>query len=194
MNKLFADLGKLAYTKVMVIGLIVGALFYFFVYDDGSAIDAQLVGVRQKLAQEEVKKKETENTLKQVREMQDTVGRLSTQYQEISKRLPPVLYSIDINKTIDGFARTSGVKIKSKKPASDIPGEVVEEVPIDVILEGSYTELAQFTYFVSTAEKMSRVKKIVITSDNETRPSKKLKFEGQVVGYRLAPEKVGKPQ
>ncbi len=65
--------------------------------------------------------------------------------------------------------------------------EVVEEVPVDVTLEGTYAELAQFTYLVSAAERMARTKNVIIT---ESEPGgKKLKFEGQVVGYKLAEEK-----
>ncbi len=47
--------------------------------------------------------------------MQEKVGQLSQKYEEISRRLPSVLFSIDINKAIDDFARNAGVSVKSKK-------------------------------------------------------------------------------
>nr|BFD65893.1 hypothetical protein HAGR004_09150 [Bdellovibrio sp. HAGR004] len=186
MNKLFDTLAVQTIGKILVIGLALTGLYWNFIYDDGSAVDAQIATVNQQLQEEENKKKDTDATLKQVQEMQEKVGQLSQKYQEISRRLPAVLFSIDINKAIDDFARNAGVSVKSKKPGENIKKEVVEEVPVEVILEGSYAELAQFTFLVSTAERMARVQNIVLS---EAEPgSKKLKFEGQVVGYKLAPE------
>nr|BFD58626.1 hypothetical protein CKG001_07330 [Bdellovibrio sp. CKG001]BFD62051.1 hypothetical protein BdHM001_07320 [Bdellovibrio sp. HM001] len=186
MNKLFDTLAVQTIGKILVIGLALTGLYWNFIYDDGSAVDAQIATVNQQLQEEENKKKDTDATLKQVQEMQEKVGQLSQKYQEISRRLPAVLFSIDINKAIDDFARNAGVSVKSKKPGENIKKEVVEEVPVEVTLEGSYAELAQFTFLVSTAERMARVQNIVLS---EAEPgSKKLKFEGQVVGYKLAPE------
>lgn len=187
MNKFFETISTYSMGKAFIIGLAIAGFYFFTLYDDGSSVDAQMSSVNQQLKEQESKKKDTDATLKQVREMQDKVGRLSTQYQEISRRLPSALFSIDINKSIDAFGRNAGVNVKTKKPAENVRKEVVEEVPVDVSLEGSYSELAQFVYLVSSAERMSRVKNIIIT---EVSPgAKKLKFDGQVVGYKLAPEK-----
>ncbi|MGE5086928.1 MAG: type 4a pilus biogenesis protein PilO [Bacillota bacterium] len=189
MEKIFEKLSSFTMGKAFVIGLLVVGIFYFTLYDDGSALDGQIASIGQQLTQEEAKKKDTDATLKQVREMQDKVGRLSQQYQEISRRLPNALYSIDINKSIDSFARTAGVDIKAKKPGDNIKHEVVEEVPVSVSLEGTYAQLAQFVYLVASSERLARVKNIVISSSEGEGIAKKLKFEGQVVGYKLASDK-----
>lgn len=192
MNKFFDQLAAQPFNKVLLIGLVLTGLYWYAIYDDGTAVDAQITSLAQQLQEEENKKKDTDATLKQVQEMQEKVGQLSAKYQEISRRLPSVLFSIDINKAIDDFARNSGVSVKSKKPSENIKKEVVEEVPVEVSLEGSYAELAQFTFLVSTAERMARVKNIVISEGEPN--SKRVKFEGQVVGYKLAPEEKKKPE
>ncbi len=196
MNKFFETLSSYTMSKVFIIAGITAFLYWYMVYNDGSAIDAQIASVTQQLQEEEVKKKDTDATLKQVQEMQEKVGLLSQKYQEISRRLPAALFSIDINKAIDDFARAAGVSVKAKKPAENIVKAVVEEVPVEVSLEGSYAELAQFTYVVSAAERMARVRNIVISQGGPN--VKKLKFDGIVVGYKLAPEKpkeeAGTPQ
>lgn len=192
MNKLFEILAAQEIGKTLLIGLAVTGFYWYGVYDDGANLDAQLAQIGQQLQVEENKKKDTDATLKQVQEMQEKVGQLSLQYQEISRRLPAVLFSIDINKAIDDFARNSGVSVKMKKPAENIKREVVEEVPVTVTLEGNYSELARFTYLVSTAERMARVKNVVISET--TANAGKLKLEGQVVGYKLAPEEKAKEE
>lgn len=173
-------------SKILFMGLVLTGLYWYAVYDDGTALESQIAQVSQQLQQEEAKKKDTDATLKQVQEMQEKVGQLSLKYQEISRRLPAVLFSIDINKAIDDFARNAGVSVKTKKPGENTKREVVEEVPVSVTLEGNYSELARFTYLVSVAERMARVQNVIVTESTAT-PGK-LKFEGQVVGYKLAPE------
>lgn len=185
MNKFIEILAGQEVGRILLIGLALTGLYWYAVYDDGSALEAQIAQVSQQLQQEEVKKKDTDATLKQVQEMQEKVGQLSLKYQEISRRLPAVLFSIDINKAIDDFARNAGVSVKAKKPGENTKKEVVEEVPVNVTLEGNYSELARFTYLVSVAERMARVQNVIVT---ESTTSGKLKFEGQVVGYKLAPE------
>lgn len=186
MNKIVDQLLAQPISKILMMGFLLTGLYWYSVYDDGSAIDTQITAVNQKLVDEEKKKKDTDATLKQVQEMQEKVGQLSAKYQEISRRLPSSLFSIDINKAIDEFAKNAGVSVKIKKPAENKKSEVVEEVPVEVTLEGSYSELAQFAYLVSIAERLARVKNVKV-SEGEV-GSKKLKFEGQVVGYKLAPE------
>lgn len=185
MNNLLQKFAAFSIPKVLIIGLAFGGFYYMTAYNDGSSLEARIAQVDKSLAEQELKKKETDAALQQVKEMQEKVGLLSQQYQEISRRLPSALFSIDINKAIDGFARTAGVSVKSKKPSPNLKREVVEEVPVDVELEGSYAELAQFVYYVSVAERMSRVKNVVI-SEGADGSLKKLKFVGQVVGYKLA--------
>lgn len=192
MNKFFETLAFQQISKVLIIGLGLTVLYWSTIYDDGSAVDARIVQVQGQLQEQQNKKKDTDATLKQVQEMQEKVGQLSHKYEEISRRLPSTLFSIDINKAIDDFARNAGVSVKSKKPAENIKKAVVEEVPVEVSLEGSYAELAQFTFLVSTSERMARVKNIVL-SEREA-GSKKLRFEGQVVGYKLASDEKKKTQ
>lgn len=193
MNKFFETLAAQEVSKILMIGLGLTAFYWYFLYDDGSTLVAQIASINEQLTVEEDKKKDTDNTLKQVQEMQEKIGQLSLKYQEISRRLPSSLYSIDINKAIDDFARGSGVSVKSKKPGENVKGELVEEVPVEVTLEGTYAQLSRFTFLVASAERMSRVKNVVIATTPEE--PKKLKFSGSVVGYKLAPEKpVVKPE
>ncbi len=186
MNKFFETLSSYSFGKVGVIALVAAGLYWYMLYDDGSAIDAQISAVSQQLREQESKKADTDNTLKQVREMQEKVGQLTAKYQEISRRLPTDLYSIDINKAIDSFAKASGVSIKLKRPGDNIKKEVVEEVPVDVSVEGTFAQISQFVYVVTSAEKMTRVKNVVISESADG--AKRLKLDAQVVGFKLAPE------
>lgn len=188
MNKLFEKLASYTITQACIVGLILGAFYYFFMYNDGTALDAQVRTFQDQIRQEEVKKRDTENALKEEALIKESVGRLSQQFQEVSRRLPTTLYSIDISKSIDTFVQSSGVSLKSKKPGTTVRKDLVEEVPVSVIVEGGYNEIAQFIYQISSAERLTRVKNFVI-SPLEDKSSRRLRFEGQIVGYKLSGDK-----
>jgi type IV pilus assembly protein PilO len=188
MNKVFERLAALTMQRVVILAVVASALYFYMMYDDGSSIEANIGKKNGEVAAEEAKKKDTDAALKQVKEMQQKLGLLSQQYQEISRRLPATLYSIDINKAIDGFARNAGVTVKEKKPGEVVKKEIVEEVPVQVVLDGTYAELAQFTFLVSRAERLTRVKNIVLTLKDKGQVGH-LEFVADVVGYRSAPEK-----
>lgn len=184
MNKIYEKLASMKMSQVLGVGIVAAVFYFFMAYDDGASIKAQMIALNKQIEQELVKKQDTEATLKQETLMKENISKLNQQYIEVSKRLPSTLFSIDINRAIDTFARTASVDVKTKKPGTPVKTEVIDEIPVEVSLEGDYSELAQFVYFVSTAEKLTRVKSFVISKDDK-KGSVKLKFEGQVVGYKL---------
>lgn len=189
MNQIFGKLAGLTNGRALIAGLILGALYYFMLYDDGSALQAQIGVLNTQLVAAEAKQKDTEATLQEEVRMKDTVGRLSEQYAFIAKKLPSELRSSDMVRAIDSVAKTAGVSIKLKKPGNLGKKEVVDELPVDVNLEGTYAQIAQFIYHTSNLERLTRILNFsIIASNPEAGLQGPLKFDGQVVSYKLAPE------
>jgi len=187
MNQFFEKISALTNGKALMIGLILGGLYYFMGYDDGAGIQAQIQVIAKQVNEAETKKKDTEATLAEEARMKDAVGKLSEQYAFISKKLPSELKSSEMVRGIDSVARQSGVSVKFKKPGTVAKKEVVEELPVDVTLEGSYSQIAQFIYYTSNLERLTRVLNFSVYAQDDSR-ERPLKFEGQVVSYKLAPE------
>ncbi|MFZ4403705.1 MAG: type 4a pilus biogenesis protein PilO [Pseudobdellovibrionaceae bacterium] len=190
MNKLFEFLAALNMQKTLMLALVVGAGFYYTAYNDGSALNSQLQTVEQSLQAEEANKQKTESVLKEKVRMQETLKSLGQQYEEVSKKLPSLLTALEVTKAIDEYARTSAVSVKLKRTGNVEKKELVEEIPVDVALEGSYVQLAQFIYFISSAERLTRIRNFSIETITEGNASR-LKLDGQIVGYKLAEEKKG---
>lgn len=186
MNRITGWLSTASMQSVLIMGLMATAGYWLTLYDDGSGIDRSVAEVVKSLKVEEKKKKDTDASLAYAKQMQERVGKLSQVYQEISRQLPATLYSVQLNKDIEGFALRAGVAVKNKSPGVNAVRGIIEEVPYQVTLEGDYSQLAQFVYIVSMAERMSRVQNIRITDSEQGH--KKLKFDAQVVAYKLAPE------
>lgn len=186
MNKFFQALVNYTLQQVLIFGIVAGLAYYFLLFDDGGTIQSSIQGIQAQIQQEEVRKKDTEATLKEAQRMKDAVVQLSRQYQEISRRIPSNLTSIELNRNIDAFARNSGVSIKSRKPLAIVSKEIVDEVPVQITLEGGYSDLAQFLYLVSSAERVTSIKTFLMRPVE--RQASRVRFEGTVIGYQLADE------
>ena len=164
-----------------------GLAYYFALYDDGAVLTAQIGVLNGQLQEAETKKKDTEATLQEEARMKDAVGKLSEQYAFIATKLPSELKSSEMIRGIDSVAKMAGVSVKMKKPGTVTKKEVVEELPVDVTLEGTYAQIAQFVYFTSNLERLTRVLNFSLAAQDDTK-DRSLRFEGQVVSYKLAPE------
>ncbi len=187
MNQLIEKLTSMTNGRAIIIGLMIGAAYYFMMYDDGSALTHQVTVVSGQLKEAETKKKDTEVTLREEAGMKESVGKLSEQYALIAKKLPSDLKSSEMIRGIDSVAKMAGVSIKMKKPGSVSKNEVVEELPVNVILEGKYSQITSFIYYTSNLERLTRVLNFSITAPDDAK-NKPLRFEGQVVSYKLTPE------
>lgn len=185
MNKVFAKLNLYSMVQILSFSVVLSMIFYFTMYDDGHQVRSEIATLAQQLNEESVKKAETEKALAEEARMKESVVLLSQQYQELSRRIPTSLTSIELNRNVDAFARNAGVSIKSRKPLEIKKGQIVEEVPIEVSLQGSFAELAQFVYVVASSERVTALRSF---SFSPIEKSTQLKFEGVVVGYQIAPE------
>lgn len=186
MNKILDRIAIISNRNALIIGLALGLGYYFGAYNDGSELQAQIQVVSKKLAEAQTKKKETDAILKEEERMKDSIGKLSEQYAFISKKLPSDLKSADMVRSIDNVAKVSGVSIKVKKPGAVEKKEIIEELPVDVVFEGNYGQVASFIYHLSNSERLTRFMNFTMSTQEEGK--KALRVEGQVISYKLAPE------
>src|SRR5688572_20317907 len=162
MNKLLKQLATLDNQKILVGAVLVGLIYYAVLYNDGATIETEIATVRQEVNAEEEKKKDTVATLAEEKRMKQAVVILSEQYQVISKTLPTQLSEHEINGALQGYARDTRVRIKSSRPGVPEKMEIVQEVPWEITLEGKFPEIMKFITHVSSSERLTRLKSIVI--------------------------------
>ncbi len=190
-QKILVKLSQMSSQKVLLLAGILTAAYYFTLFSDGAAMQDEIQKTKVELIAQEAKKKETEGILKEESRMKESINILGQQYQEITKQLPQGLSSFEINKSIDAFGRTSGVNVKSRKPERGEIHDVIEEVPVSVSAEGKFAEIAQFLYLIASSERITSLKKISISSTGKN--VNLIKFEGIVVGFKLAEQIPAKP-
>lgn len=187
MERFLERLSRLSNGRAIVIGLILGAAYYSTMYNDGSTLNQQIAVISGQLQEAEKKKSDTEATLQEEARMKEAIGKLSEQYAFIAKKLPSELKSSEMIRGIDSIAKMAGVSVKMKKPGIVNKREVVEDLPVEVVLEGTYSQIAQFIYYTSNLERLTRVLNFTVMTQDDSK-EKPLRFEGQVVSYKLAAE------
>lgn len=187
MNKVFNFLVAASFSRILFFGALLGGLYYYALYDDGSTLKSQIANIDTQVQAETVKKKDTEKNLNEEKRIKENVGLLSQQYLVISKKLPTSLTKNEVVKFIDSFSKQSNLKSKSIKPEEVISQEVVDELPISVTFVGKYSEIAKFIYKLSRSDKILRFRKMTIGKSTDQTGT--LELMGTISGYKLATEK-----
>lgn len=183
MNQLLNRIVALPMQKVLFFGLVLaGSYYFFFTYDTYNNLNARQEVLARDIAKEKEIQKDTDMTLKKELEVKDSVAALSQQFEKIAKSLPTVLTQSDIMAFIDVFAKESAVKVTLKAPLPSTKLEVIEILPVNVALRGTYFEIGRFIQKVSVFEPITRVSDYKITRDSSG--SGIYLFEGKILGYR----------
>jgi type IV pilus assembly protein PilO len=186
-NNLLIRLAALTPKQALFFTLILGALYYFMFFNDGSDLQNKITTVQDQITKEEQKATEADAALKEVEQVRATVGALSEQFKTVSQALPSEVQMSDIIRTVDTVSRASGVSIKSKEPRPVVNKDYYEQIPLKITMEGSYSEITMFLYYLASTERIMKVENFSMGNPN---PSDKispgrLTFEGQVVSYRF---------
>lgn len=186
-NTILSRLAALTYQKALIVAIAVAALFYFTLYDDGSAVDKKIADLQNQVNAEQLKTKESDAALKEVDLIRSSIGALSEQFKIAAQQLPSEIQMADILKSIDTLAKSAGVNIRSKEPRSSKKEDILELIPLHVNLQGSFSEITMFLYYVSSMERISRVVNFNISVTGAEALKYKnngLVFDGEIVSYR----------
>jgi type IV pilus assembly protein PilO len=198
-NNILIRLAVMTMQRVAMIGVALAVVYYFTGYNDGSQVEASIQKVQADIQAAEGQAREAEAALKEVERVRAAVGALGEQFRVVSQALPSEVQMADIIRTVDTVSKTAGVSIKSKEPQSVINHDYYEEIPLKISMEGTYSEITMFLYYISSLERVMRVKSFVIAvADTRNRPQSPLSavghldFEGQIESFRFIPENAAK--
>jgi type IV pilus assembly protein PilO len=181
-------LASFSFQKCLVFSAILGGIYYFTAFDDGSSIQAKIQETESKVKEQEDQAQKSEAALKEVEQVRATVGALSEQFKTVSNALPSEVMMADIIRTVDFVSRKSGVSIKTKEPKAVINRDYYEEIPLRITLEGTYAEITTFLFYLASTERIMKVNNFVMSMPSSAgkgfNPSRLL-FEGQVISYRF---------
>lgn len=185
MNLLF----KLAFiTSKQLAMLVLGVAGLFYIspmYDDGSAIEVQITQLRGQIVQEEQNKVKTQQILSERDRLQETLTKLTEQYEDLSRKIPTELSSSEVNRVINDLIQSAKLKSLSRKPLEEKNIGILDEIPFELELQGTFSNVGQFLYLVSTLERVMLVKTLTIHASNQSY-DKILTLKTRVAAYKLS--------
>ncbi|PIS11373.1 MAG: hypothetical protein COT73_04355 [Bdellovibrio sp. CG10_big_fil_rev_8_21_14_0_10_47_8] len=189
-SSIIIRLASFNFQRALVFSVIAGVIYYFFGFNDGSSIQVNIDKVQKDIQVEESKAKEADAALKEVEQVRAAVGALSDQFRMVSQAIPTDLQMADIIRAVDTTARVSGLSMKSKEPRPVVNYSFYEEIPLQVTMEGNYSQVAMFLYHLASLERIMRVKTFTIQTPPATKKNSghTLTFLGQIVSYRFIGE------
>jgi Tfp pilus assembly protein PilO len=192
---MLTKLAALSQKSALLIGVVVGGFYYMWGFDDGSKIKIQLNKAKDVLAKEKAVRAQSEAVMQEFGKQKEAFLNLESQYQMASQELPTDIGISEVLKSIDKLSEMTGVTVKSKEQGRTILRKEtqLELVPFTVVLEGGFSSLVQFLYYVSTLERVIRVKDFKISDESTKSPSNykgKVNLKVELLAFRMNVEKV----
>ncbi len=183
-------LAQITYPKAVGLSLLVGAFYYFNIYDDGSKLVAQINEVKLNTQVEEEKKKETDQVKAEEKAIKDQVGALAEKFIEVTARFPINLKSDEIISTINTLAKSANIRVTSVKKESVEAKELYEEVPLSLEFNGTFNNLLLLLYNIASLERVTNLGDFEFSNLNGDYDGN-IKLLTKVIGYkyRKPPEK-----
>lgn len=192
-NNVILRLSLMHPRQALIFGVMATAFWYFFLFNDGSLIEANIQSTVQELESERLKEKESDAALKEIATVQAAIASLSEQFRIVSAQLPRDIQMAEIIRTVDKVSQATGLSVKVKEPKPTIRQDVIEVLPLQVTAEGSFSEVTMFFYYLSTIERIVRIKSFAMSTPSESKPGTKLDLRADVVSYKFVPA-VEKPR
>lgn len=187
MNSFLIRVAALSLQKALFVGLGLTAFWYFSMFDDGQSLQNRIDKTAADIKIEKNKEKDADAALKEITMVKASLGSLADQFKIVSAQLPTDIQMSEIIRTVDKVSKATGLNVKTKEPKNSIKQDLVEVLPLSVSAEGSYSEVTSFFYYLSSLERIVRVKGFKMTAPTDIRKSKKLQLAAEVVSYKFVP-------
>jgi len=155
--------------KVVVLGvvwLLLGGVFYYFLYSDKLAERNTLNAKLEGLKNESAKKQKLAADLPRFKKEKEE---LNSQLQLALEQLPNEKEIANLLENISDAARGARLYILTFKPGKETPRGFYAEVPIDMKIEGEYNSLISFFEKVAGLPRIVNMSNLNITSGKEVK-------------------------
>ena len=181
----FPAVAKFIIILLLCVGVGVGVYYYdiqdqFIKFD---RVQAEEAALKQEFEDKQAKAVNLESYKRQLAEMEDTFGAMLRQLPDRTE-VPDLL--VDVSQT--GLA--AGLEFELFKPLSEVPREFYAELPISIVVHGSYHEFGDFISGLAALPRIVTIHNITISTvtTNTNKGSDKLILKATAKTYRYLDE------
>jgi type IV pilus assembly protein PilO len=158
------QLKNLTYGRALIISVVLAVIYYFSIYNDGSALEAQIKTGKDTRTQSEAELTSIAKAVKDAERYQTTMAQRSAEMDGVLKAVPAQLSSFDLMKIVSNESKTVGLQINSLTAAaafhSPDKDAIFEPVTVSVNLTGNYNQVMLFLSNLTKLDKIVTVKKL----------------------------------
>ena len=114
---------------------------------------------------------------------------LAAQLKQALKELPNDREIPGLLSEIDGYARKAGLDVRRFQPLPEVMHEYFADVPVQIVMDGSYHEIAIFFDKVRKMGRIVSVRDIDFSDPVDSSTEASLKVSAQAVTYRFLTDK-----
>ncbi|MBK9293201.1 MAG: type 4a pilus biogenesis protein PilO [Oligoflexia bacterium] len=169
--------------KIFFIGLIAAVAIY---YSSGMqpANNPKIRQLKNDISAAQEKLKQTIEKTNNKAKFQEEVEQVSQTVRLALDYLPKEIEIQNLLKKVYSEARSAGVQLSQFKPKEVIAKDFYDEVPMEIELKGSYSQIVMFLSYVSKIPRIINIRNVEITDPKFFDGIPQMKFKGVLVAYR----------
>jgi type IV pilus assembly protein PilO len=168
------------------IAVAVAGAYYFAVYQ----------GAAQSLRELQARELELQRKLSEVRSVaanldafEEEIAGLEQQLGEVLRQLPNTKELEVLLTDISNLGKTAGVEVKSFKRNDELVHDFYAEVPISIVLEGGYHDMARFFDLMSKLPRIVNVGSMTMKVSSDSADETRIRVSGTATTFRFVGEK-----
>lgn len=189
MNLYLEKLASLAWSRVLILSVVLGAVYYYTIYDSGAALDARLQVAEKNLSDSRLKLEATKKADKNVKVFIQKVEDAQKQFQNVVSYMPSDMNLGNFLQKVKDQASAAGASVQAFSPSSDSEKKEFYEIrKFDLQINGNFAQIVGFLSNLSKMPLLVTFNKINIKKEGGEFDNPKLSFKGTLVGYRYIKE------
>jgi type IV pilus assembly protein PilO len=164
------------------IAVLIGAAYYFGYYQ----------GEHEKLMTLRTQELELQRKLSEVRSIAANIGAFEAEITQLQAQLAVALRQLPNEKQLEvlladisNLGKTAGIKIKSFKRENEVMHDFYAEVPISVVLEGNFHEIARFFDSVARLPRIVNMGELDLKVGSASAADTRLIVSGKATTFRF---------
>ena len=185
------QINQLPFTHFVLLGLLIGAAYYFAMFEGGDKYKKQLTALETQRTNLETDIKKNQLVVEDLKRFQDEVNQISEQFQAAVEYLPSKSRVEDVLDQLYTLARSTGVSISQVQPSGTEKQKFYEMLKVKVQVTGAYPNLTNFLVEVSKLPRIIKINGVTLKisgKKNLAGTGKLLELSGTLVTYRYLEE------
>lgn len=182
---------EMTFSKALLIGVGLAAVYYFIGYDSGSQQMARANQDRSKIQQLNQEIGNVQKELNRSKEFKETLRLKDEQFLTFTSYIPERLNLSDMMRAISNEAKAAGVNILSIRDAKTTQAnyQYTSPLAVDVELEGGFPQHILFLSYLTRLDSIFTVDAMSFTSEVSKKSKRdprdiSVRFKATIVGYR----------